>query len=65
MKTRPRSVREEFIRGDNRDNDAEQNQAVILHEIAHADNEERDRRQRFIAQHIMKDRFELRHDVDK
>ena len=35
---------------------------MLLHETAHADDKERDGRQRLVAQHVVKDRFEPRDD---
>ena len=46
-------------------NDADQNQPVILHEMLIPMTDWVMRRQRFVAEHIVKNRLELRHDEDK
>ena len=38
---------------------------MIFHEVAHANDEEGDGRQRFVAEHVVKDRFEFRHDKNQ
>ena len=38
---------------------------MVLDRIAHSNNEKRDRRERFIAQHVLKDLLELRDDEDE
>src|SRR5438309_1628939 len=56
---------EEFVSGARGHNPADQNEPIILHELAHVDHEGCDRRQRFVPEHIVKDRFELRHNKNE
>ncbi len=55
-----------YLADDNKDeNYTEQRNPMGLHELANANDEESDGRQRFVAQHVMKDDFELRHNNDQ
>src|SRR5207247_11168149 len=44
---------------------AEQKQAVLFHDVAHSDHKLRNGRQWSVAEHVVKDRFELRHNEDE
>jgi len=61
-RSRPRG---NFAEGQQSDAPAEQHGPVRLHEIANADDEERDSGQWFVAQHLVEDRFKSRDDEDQ
>src|SRR5207237_8635794 len=47
------------------DDGADQEQAMVLHEVTRGDDKPGDGRQRLIAEHIMENGFEFRHDEDQ
>src|SRR5438105_787193 len=52
----------EFVSGDRCEEQRENDEPVVLHKSAYADDEGRDNRQRPISEHVVKDRLEFRND---